>query len=110
MKESINEHDMTKKMMSIMRGGYKPLLKEEESDLNTTQPESDTNQENQTNQETQTNQENNDKIFKCRYFNNIKIVDDNKLFKCGIDEKGKELINIEMNWYKYILNNDKSFA
>lgn len=30
MKESINEHDMTKKMMSIMRGGYKPLIKEEE--------------------------------------------------------------------------------
>jgi hypothetical protein len=30
MKESINEHDMTKKMMQIMRGGYKPLLKEEE--------------------------------------------------------------------------------
>ena len=48
----------------------------------------------------------NDEIFKCRYFNNIKIVDDNKLFKCGVDEKGKELINIEMNWYKYILNND----
>ena len=48
----------------------------------------------------------NDKIFKCRYFNNIKIVDENKLFKCGVDEKGKELINIEMNWYKYILNND----
>ena len=49
MKESINEHDMTKKMMSIMRGGYKPLLKEEEeeSDLNTTQPEPDTNQETQ---------------------------------------------------------------
>ena len=51
----------------------------------------------------------NDKIFKCRYFNNIKIVDDNKLFKCGVDEKGKELINIEMNWYKYILNNDNDF-
>lgn len=47
----------------------------------------------------------NNNIFKCRYFNNIKIVDENKLFKCGIDEKGKELINIEMNWYKYILNN-----
>ena len=28
MKESINEHDMTKKMMNIMRGGYKPLLNE----------------------------------------------------------------------------------
>jgi hypothetical protein len=32
MKESINEHDMTKKMMSIMRGGYKPLLKEQEQE------------------------------------------------------------------------------
>lgn len=30
MKESINEHDMTKKMMDIMRGGFKPLLKENE--------------------------------------------------------------------------------
>ena len=29
MKERINEHDMTKRMMDIMRGGYKPLLKEE---------------------------------------------------------------------------------
>jgi hypothetical protein len=50
-----------------------------------------------------------DRIFKCRYFNNIKIVDENKLFKCGVDEKGKELINIEMNWYKYILNNNNDF-
>ena len=30
MKERIDEHDMTKKMMSILRGGYK-LIKEEES-------------------------------------------------------------------------------
>ncbi len=30
MKESINEHDMTKRMMDIMRGGFKPLLKENE--------------------------------------------------------------------------------
>lgn len=29
MKETINEHDMTKAMMSIMRGGYKKLLKED---------------------------------------------------------------------------------
>ena len=28
MKESINEHDMTKKMMEVMRGGFKPLLNE----------------------------------------------------------------------------------
>lgn len=31
MKESINEHDMTKKMMQVMRGGYKPLLTELEN-------------------------------------------------------------------------------
>lgn len=31
MKENINEHDMTKKMMDIMRGGFKNLLKEDEN-------------------------------------------------------------------------------
>jgi hypothetical protein len=45
MKESINEHDMTKKMMSIMRGGYKPLLKEQE------EPEVDPETEQETEQE-----------------------------------------------------------
>lgn len=39
MKESINEHDMTKKMMSIMRGGYKPLLKEQEEETPETEVE-----------------------------------------------------------------------
>ena len=34
MKESINEHDMTKKMMDVMRGGFKPLLKEENETQN----------------------------------------------------------------------------
>lgn len=29
MKDNINEHDMTKKMMDIMRGGYKKILTEE---------------------------------------------------------------------------------
>ena len=29
MKENINEHDMTKKMMSVMRGGYKLLMEDE---------------------------------------------------------------------------------
>lgn len=28
MKENINEHDMTKKMMDVMRGGFKNILKE----------------------------------------------------------------------------------
>jgi len=32
MKEHINEHDMTKKMMDIIRGGFKTLLKENETD------------------------------------------------------------------------------
>lgn len=30
MKENINEHDKTKQMMEIMRGGFKKLIKEEE--------------------------------------------------------------------------------
>lgn len=51
MKESINEHDMTKKMMDIMRGGYKPLLNEfvNAPNLNTTQiePEVDPESEEQ---------------------------------------------------------------
>ena len=29
-KEIINEHDMTKKMMEVLRGGFKKLIKEEE--------------------------------------------------------------------------------
>ena len=33
MKERINEHDMTKRMMDIMRGGYKPLLSEEATNM-----------------------------------------------------------------------------
>jgi hypothetical protein len=33
-KESINEHDMTKKMMDVLRGGFKKLIKEE-ADTNT---------------------------------------------------------------------------
>lgn len=31
MKENINEHDMTKKMMDIVRGGFKKLIKEDDS-------------------------------------------------------------------------------
>jgi hypothetical protein len=47
MRENINEHDMTKKMMDIMRGGFKPLLKEEEiaptamNGINPNQPEAE---------------------------------------------------------------------
>jgi len=52
MKDSINEHDMTKKMMSVMRGGYKPLLTEfvNAPDLKTQQiePEVDPESETQT--------------------------------------------------------------
>jgi hypothetical protein len=33
MKEMINEHDMTKKMMAMVRGGYQSILKEETEDV-----------------------------------------------------------------------------
>lgn len=33
MKQNINEHDMTKKMMDIIRGGYKSKLLKEEEDM-----------------------------------------------------------------------------
>lgn len=46
MKESINEHDMTKRMMDVMRGGFKPLLKEQNEELATSNQNIDTmNQE-----------------------------------------------------------------
>jgi len=38
MKERIDEHDMTKNMMEIMRGGYKSLLKEVEDPTVAAQP------------------------------------------------------------------------
>jgi hypothetical protein len=55
MKESINEHDMTKKMMGIMRGGYKPLLNEfvNAPNLDTTQIEPEADSESENSQETQ---------------------------------------------------------
>jgi hypothetical protein len=34
MKQNINEHDMTKNMMDIIRGGYKNLLNENENEMN----------------------------------------------------------------------------
>ena len=40
--------------------------------------------------------------FNCRYFNNISLLDDNKLFKKGINDKGMEIIKFEKNWYEYI--------
>jgi len=40
--------------------------------------------------------------LRCRYFNDIKIIDKNKLLKKGINDKGKEIIKYEKNWYKYI--------
>ena len=44
--------------------------------------------------------------LRCRYFNNIQIVD-NKLLKTGIDDKGIEIMKYEKKWYEYInkLNN-----
>lgn len=38
MKQNINEHDMTKKMMDIVRGGFKSLLKENDGRDDTISP------------------------------------------------------------------------
>ena len=38
MKQNINEHDMTKKMMDIVRGGFKTILKEEDGHNDTISP------------------------------------------------------------------------
>jgi choline kinase len=46
-----------------------------------------------------------DSILNCRYFNKITILENNKLFKKGITEKGKELIQIEKKWYEYLNSN-----
>ena len=43
-----------------------------------------------------------DIALRCRYFNDIKIIDKNKLLKKGINDKGKYIIKYEKNWYKYI--------
>ena len=40
MKQNINEHDMTKKMMDIVRGGFKSVLKEEDGHHDTISPNS----------------------------------------------------------------------
>ena len=42
------------------------------------------------------------KKIRCRYFNDIQIIDNNKLLKRGINTKGKEIIQYEKNWYKHI--------
>ena len=39
MKENINEHDMTKKMMDIIRGGFKTRLNENEGQEDTLSPQ-----------------------------------------------------------------------
>ena len=46
--------------------------------------------------------------MRCRYFNNIQIIDNNKILKRAINDKGKEIMQYEKNWYKYInsLNNN----
>jgi hypothetical protein len=42
--------------------------------------------------------------LRCRYFNEISILENNKLIKKGINTKGKEIIKYEKNWYKHINN------
>lgn len=43
-----------------------------------------------------------DNVLNCRYFNKLTILENNKLLKTGITEKGKELIQIEKKWYEYL--------
>ena len=45
----------------------------------------------------------------CRYFNNLTIIDDNKLLKKGVTDKGKELIKNECNWYSFFQKNNNIF-
>jgi hypothetical protein len=42
--------------------------------------------------------------LECRYFNNLTIVDENKILKKGITDKGKDIIKYERGWYEYINN------
>jgi hypothetical protein len=44
----------------------------------------------------------NEKGMRCRYFNDIQIIDNNKLLKKGKNDKGKQIIQYEKKWYKYI--------
>jgi len=44
------------------------------------------------------------KTFDCRYFNSIQIIDNNKLLKKSVDDKGNIIIKNEKDWYKYIYN------
>lgn len=44
-------------------------------------------------------------MFNCRYFNNIKLLDNNKLLKTAINNKGQTIMEFEKNWYMYIQKN-----
>jgi len=44
------------------------------------------------------------KTFDCRYFNSLEIIDNNKLLKKSINDKGNIIIKNEKDWYKYIYN------
>jgi hypothetical protein len=40
--------------------------------------------------------------LKCRYFNSIEVIGDDKLLKKGVNDKGKEIIKFEKEWYEYV--------
>ena len=46
--------------------------------------------------------------LKCRYFNSLTIIED-KILKKGINDKGKHIIEYEINWYSTINNYDISY-
>jgi hypothetical protein len=40
--------------------------------------------------------------FKCRYFNSIQIIDNDKLLKKSVNDYGDKIIKNEIGWYKYL--------
>jgi lysophospholipase L1-like esterase len=73
MKERIDEYDMAKKMMSILRGGYKPLLNEfiNAPDLNTDQTQGSVNDNQLGDDQNNTNNQNNNQNMAKRL---VKVV------------------------------------
>lgn len=52
------------------------------------------------------NQNNDLNKIKCRYFNEFQIINGDKLFKKSNNDKGRDIIMLEKNWYSYIQNLD----
>jgi choline kinase len=42
------------------------------------------------------------KLLKCRYFNRLEILEENKILKKAVDDKGKIIIKYEIEWYQHL--------